>query len=38
MAERVDLIHGALTAGPREDGGWSVVLRAPVGVFDSVSP
>lgn len=38
MAERVDLIHGTLTAGPRDDGGWSVTLRAPVGAFDAVSP
>lgn len=38
MAERVDLIHGTLSAGPREDGGWAVVLRAPIGAFDRVSP
>lgn len=38
MAERVDLIHGSLTAGPRDDGGWAVILRAPVGALDAVSP
>ncbi|MCW2163019.1 Signal transduction histidine kinase [Microbacterium hydrothermale] len=37
MAERVDLIHGSLSAGPRDDGGWSVILRAPIGALDPVS-
>ncbi len=37
MAERVDLIHGTLSAGPRDDGGWAVILRAPIASLDPVS-
>ncbi len=30
MAERVDLLHGTLTAGPVSTGGWAVIMEAPL--------
>jgi signal transduction histidine kinase len=30
MRERVETLGGALRAGPRPDGGWSVVATVPL--------
>ena len=38
MAERVDLLHGSLTAGPVSSGGWVVVMEAPLTAYDPSTP
>ena len=30
MRERAELYGGVLTAGPREEGGFAVILRLPI--------
>jgi len=38
MAERVDLLHGSLTAGPVSTGGWAVIMEAPLTAYEPTTP
>ncbi len=38
MAERVDLLHGSLTAGPVSTGGWAVIMEAPLTAHEPSAP
>jgi hypothetical protein len=38
MRERINLLHGEFSAGPRPDGGFRVAVRLPVSADHPVRP